>query len=125
MKEISFLMEKARENLQVARMLRTQEHLEIAVSRAYYALFYIAQALLLSKGLSYSSHSAVIAAYGKEFSKRKELDPKYHQYLILAQSERNLGDYGIGTRVPEDDVDKVIGWAGEFLDAAELFFRAP
>ena len=123
MTEIEFLMNKARENLEVAKMLHSQSHSDIAASRAYYAMFYIAQALLLTKGLSFSSHSAVIAAYGKEFAKTKELPPQFHQYLILSQSERNLGDYGVGVTVPAADVIKVLGWADEFLEAAERYLQ--
>jgi len=36
------------------------------------------ETLLLSKGLTFSSHSAVIAAYGKGFAKTGLLDPKFH-----------------------------------------------
>jgi uncharacterized protein (UPF0332 family) len=40
-----------------------------AASRAYYAMFSAARALLLSQGLDFSSHSAVIAAFGQHFAK--------------------------------------------------------
>jgi uncharacterized protein (UPF0332 family) len=43
--------------------------IDFAASRAYYSLFYIASALLLSRGLSFSSHSGVIANFGKEFAR--------------------------------------------------------
>ena len=35
-----------------------------AASRAYYAMFYAAEALLQSRGLAFSKHSAVHAAFG-------------------------------------------------------------
>lgn len=123
MNEITFLLDKARENLVVARMLLAQSHPEIAASRTYYSMFYVAQALLLSKGLTFSSHSAVIAAYGKHFAKTNELDPKFHQYLILSQSERNLGDYAIGREISADNVEKILAWAGDFLQAAEEYLK--
>lgn len=123
MNEVNFLLDKARENLDVARMLLAQSHPEIAASRTYYSMFYVAQALLLSKGLTFSSHSAVIAAYGKHFAKTNELDPKFHQYLILSQSERNLGDYAIGREISPDNVGKILAWAGDFLHAAEEYLK--
>nr|WP_228055301.1 HEPN domain-containing protein [Gloeocapsopsis crepidinum] len=58
------LLEKASHSLQAAKLLNAQQLAEFAVSRAYYATFYIAEALLEGEGLTYSKHSAVIAAFG-------------------------------------------------------------
>jgi uncharacterized protein (UPF0332 family) len=44
----------------------------------------------------------VISAFGREFSKPGLLDPKFHRWLIDAQDLRNIGDYGVGTRVPRE-----------------------
>ena len=91
----------------------------IAASRAYYALFYVAEALLLGRGLAFSSHSAVIAAYGKEFARPETLDPKFHRYLIASQNLRQTGDYGVEQNVSLDEASQVVDWADEFLSAAE------
>ena len=50
----------ARDNLQFG-------HLRVAVSRAYYAMFYAATALLGSQGLWRSKHQGLIAAFGEHF----------------------------------------------------------
>ncbi|MBN1937087.1 MAG: HEPN domain-containing protein, partial [Anaerolineae bacterium] len=63
--EIQELLHKAHQSLQVAELLNKEGHLDFAVSRAYYAMFYAAQALLLRHGLSFSGHAAVIGAFGK------------------------------------------------------------
>ena len=76
------IVQKANMNLDAAELLLEQGFLEIAASRAYYAMFYLAEALLLRKGLHFSSHSAVIASFGKEFAKTGDLDPRFHQNLI-------------------------------------------
>ena len=47
-------------------------------------MFYLAQVLLLSRGLSFSSHAAVIAAFSKEFAKTGVLDVRFHRCLIDA-----------------------------------------
>ena len=93
----------------------------IAAARAYYAMFYIAEALLLSRGLTFSSHSAVIAAFGKEFSRSNELDPKFHRYLIAAQETRQIGDYVISSDVSSGEAAQVVAWAEEFLSAASKY----
>ncbi len=70
---------------------------------------YLAQALLLSRGLSFSSYAAVIAAFGKEFAKTGDLDVKFHRRLIDAQDARNMGDYGTGTGVNGAQVARTPG----------------
>ncbi len=59
------LVEQAQASLDAARVLRVAGYHGFAASRAYYAMFYAAQALLLSLGLSFSKHSGVIAAFGQ------------------------------------------------------------
>ena len=122
MSEQEMLLEKARENLKAARLLIHEELANIAASRAYYAMFYIAEALLLGRDLVYSSHSAVIAAYGREFARTKDLDPKFHRYLITSQDIRQTGDYGVENSVSLVDASQVVAWAEEFLNTAEKFF---
>ena len=59
--EQAALLKKARDSLRAARVLADQEHLyDFAVSRAYYTIFYAAEAFLLGEGLAFSKHSAVI-----------------------------------------------------------------
>lgn len=75
MSKENLYVQKARENIEAAELLINEGHPDIAASRAYYSMFYIAEVLLYSKGLSFSSHSAVIAAYGKEFAKTGLMNP--------------------------------------------------
>jgi uncharacterized protein (UPF0332 family) len=123
MSEQEMLLEKARENLKAARLLIQEGLASIAASRAYYAMFYIAEALLLSRDLVFSSHSAVIAAYGKEFARTQALDPKFHRYLIISQDIRQTGDYGVENSVSLTEAGQVVAWAEEFLTAAEVYLR--
>lgn len=75
------LFRKALDAIEVAEGILDMDKPEIAAGRAYYAMFYIAEALLYEKGLEFHTHGQVIAAYGKEFAKTKELDPKFHRWL--------------------------------------------
>jgi uncharacterized protein (UPF0332 family) len=123
MTEVALLLVRAQESLAAARLM-VREHLpNIAASRAYYTMFYIAEALLLERGQVYSSHSAVIAAFGKEFARTKELPPKFHRYLIASQDTRQIGDYGVERNVSDEDAMQVISWAEEFFKAAEEYLK--
>lgn len=119
--EVQALLKKARESAQAAQVLLAQGFWDFAASRAYYAMFYAAEAALLTKGLSFSSHSAVIGAFGKEFAKSNVLNPKFHRYLIDGQDLRNAGDYDVGTPVTEAQAKDAVGWAEEFIAEVERF----
>jgi uncharacterized protein (UPF0332 family) len=97
--------------------------IDFAASRAYYSLFYVASALLLSRGLSFSSHSGVIANFGREFAKPRILAPKFHNYLIDAQDRRNIGDYEIVYTVSDEQAKEMLEWAKEFIQTAETHLK--
>jgi uncharacterized protein (UPF0332 family) len=117
--EAKALLGKARDSLQAGKLLSREGYADFAASRAYYPMLYAAQALLLERGLSFSKHTAVIGAFGREFAKSGSLDVKYHRYLIDAQDFRNLGDYGAGSALTADQAKQVIDWAAEFLAKAQ------
>jgi uncharacterized protein (UPF0332 family) len=121
--QYQIILDKARESLAAARLLKEQGFLDFAASRAYYAMFYAAEALLLQRDLSFSSHAAVIAAYGKEYSKTNELPTKFHTYLIAAENFRSQGDYSFSSGVAKNNVQSALEWASEFLEAATVYLE--
>ena len=121
--ETTELLDKAKRSLKTAEKILKDGEVDFAGSRAYYAMFYVAEALLLERGLSFSSHSAVTANFGKEFAKTGILNPKFHNYLIKAQDRRNIGDYAIGDHLAEDEVREMLSWAKEFIKAAEGYLK--
>lgn len=121
--ETQALLEKAHQSLQAAESLKRDGFRDFAASRSYYAMFYVAEALLIEDGLSYSSHAAVIGALGKLFAKTGRLDIRFHRYLLDAQDTRNIADYGIGPGVTIKQVEETMFRAEEFLKAAEALLK--
>ena len=115
------LVEKARASIGAARLLAEQAMSEFVVSHAYYAMFYLAQAMLIGEGLSFAKHSAVISAFGQRFSKPARVPRHFHRLLIEAQNARLLGDYGIASDITQEQAMKHIQRAEEFLAMATAF----
>jgi uncharacterized protein (UPF0332 family) len=113
------LLRKADRALRVARRLRNDGDLDFAAGRAYYAMFYTAEALLFERGLSFSKHAGVHAAFGEHLAKPGVLDPKFHRYLLDAFAVRLQADYGFDATPTADQVDSLIVQAEEFLHAAQ------
>lgn len=112
------LLDKAVDAIETAGILVDHEKSNVAAGRAYYAMFYIAEALLNEKGLKFSKHSGVHAAFGEQFAKTKEMDAKFHRWLIDAFDKRLAGDYGVETDIESDIAAHMINQAQEFLEAA-------
>jgi uncharacterized protein (UPF0332 family) len=113
------LLRKARRSIEVARSIEAGGSFDFSVSRAYYAMFYCAQALLFNRGLSFSKHSAVIAAFGKEFIKSGILPPQFHKYLSEAFDDRMRGDYDLVAVITAEKSQETLKRAEEFLKATE------
>jgi len=119
--ELQKLLDYADESHKAAKVLIDSGFIGFSAAQSYYTMFYLTQALLLSKALKFSSHSAVIAAYGKEFSKTKLLDPKFHRHLIVAEERREDGHYGASENVSDEDALESFAWAEEFMQAVKEY----
>jgi len=123
--EQSALIKKAQDSIEAARLLKNSGYYDFAVSRAYYAMFYVAEAFLLEDDLSFSKHSAVISAFGRRFAKSVQVLQEFHRYLIEAEDSRNTGDYDTGEGLSEDDAITQIDRAEKFLRIAEQLLGNP
>lgn len=121
--EVRDLLDKARQSISAAELLLTGDYPDFAAGRAYYGMFYSVEALLLSHNCSFSKHSAVISAFGREFVKSGIFEPRFHQYLIDAFDLRNIGDYGTMHSVSKEKALELIRNAGELLVAIEEFLE--
>ena len=117
--EQAALLSKAQESVRGARLLADAGLYDFAVSRAYYAMFYVVELLLLSQGLAFSRHATVIAACGEQFARPGIVPVAFHRYLIEGQEKRNVGDYQIGPSLTEGDAAEQIARAEQFLTLPE------
>jgi uncharacterized protein (UPF0332 family) len=115
------LLEKAERAIQAADVLLITVGAEFAAGRAYYAMFYTAEALLHECDQKFSKHGALHAAYGKEFTKSGLLDPKFHRWLLNAFDVRLQEDYDAETLVSGERVEEMLEQARIFLAAAREF----
>lgn len=113
------LLEKAVRSLEAARILNEENLPEFAVSRAYYAMFYVAEAFLEGEGLNFSRHSAVISAFGRDFANTGRVPVEFHRYLIAAEQIRRQGDDNINPGLTQAQAEEQIQQAEEFIEMAE------
>ena len=117
-------VDKAERAIHAAEVLQGAGEAEFAAGRVYYAMRYTAEALLFERGLVFRKHTAVQAAFGKEFAKSGEMEPKFHQWLLTASDLRLQGDYQVRFHVTHEDVETGLSQAREFLSAAKQLLEA-
>ena len=122
--EINHLIQRADQSSQAAKLLLDNGSVRFSAAWSCQAIIYLAEALLLSKGLSFSRHSTVVSAYGREFAKTGLLDSKFQRYVIDAQQGRATTFYNIGENVSDEDAFESLEWAGEFIQAVRKYFGA-
>jgi len=117
--EISSNLERAETNLQVARELLDKGYYDVAASRAYYAAFYSASALLLNNGIDTSKHSGVIALIHQHFVKNGQLSKEQGRNLNWLFELRNVGDYGVSVHVNLGETQRALDIAKNLFEAVK------
>ncbi len=121
--EIQSNLERAHQAIEAAGKLLSDGYCDFAASRAYYAAFYAATALLLNEGMEFSKHSGVIAAIHKRFVKTEKLEKQFGKDLNWLFELRSIGDYGVTIHVPEQEAKQSIEAARRFVQAVQSILQ--
>ncbi len=119
--EIPAYLDAAAEALGDAEASLARGSFRSASSRAYYTMFYCASALLLTKGLAFSRHGNVVAAFGREFAKTSLLDRKFHLYIRQAFDLRQVSDYQITRKISRATAELAVQRAKEFIETTTIY----
>ncbi|MBI2325483.1 MAG: HEPN domain-containing protein [Chloroflexi bacterium] len=109
-------LERARRSVAAAHVLASNEFASEAVSRAYFAAFYAAEAALLALGETRSKHSGVVSGFGELVVRQGNFDPAIGKRLASLFDRRNEADYGIRP-VPAERAQAAISDAEHFVEA--------
>lgn len=103
-------------------MIKAEDN-ESAVSRTYYAMFFATEALLLSKGLSYSKHKGVISAFGKEFVLPGIFPKEMGRELRRAYEKRQLSDYQYTFVITKEEAVELLEKGEEFVEETKKYLE--
>jgi len=113
------LEERARgdEALAAARHLLDGTFYSDAVSRAYYAAFHWARALLVSRGIEPRTHRGTIQLIVLHFVKEGHLAESDAATLAHLETYRELSDYNAAASFTRAQAEEEIARAGQFIEA--------
>ncbi len=125
MKEtIELYIKKSNTYLTDADLLLANQRIDSAVSRAYYAMFYMAKALLFSIDNHAHTHQGVISQFSKYFIKTDIFENKYGNILSKSLDQRLIGDYAIGKWVEPALAVEIVKDAHEFVELVVNYFKS-
>jgi uncharacterized protein (UPF0332 family) len=106
---------RAMESLASARRELEAGAFTFAANRIYYAAFYGVSAALLERQWHFTKHSAVRAAFHREFIKTGLLDVKWGKLYDQLFEDRQEGDYVVLTSFDREYVEFQLTRCTEFL----------
>jgi hypothetical protein len=112
---IRYKLSRAEETLAEARVMLQTSHPYGAANRIYYACFYAVTALLLTRNLSSSKHSGVIALFNRHFVKPGLISVDMGKFYSRMFDNRLESDYADWVEVKKQDVQEELVYAEEFI----------
>lgn len=123
MNEIKSLISRSERYMKSAGLLIKDGDYESAVSRVYYAMFYCVEAVLLTKGLSFSRHKAVISAFGEHFVKTGIFPKDMSKAITLAFEKRQFGDYEFTFVITKEEAEEIIRQGQNFITSIIKYLK--
>jgi len=116
---IDHWFDKARRSISAAERELNSGNLDFSANRIYYAAFYAVTAALMQLGQRYKKHSAVRAAFHREFIKT-ELVPKEYGFLYdTVMRDREDADYLSFIQIEEDVLKQEIDQVKSLIELME------
>ena len=108
--------EKAKKKLEAAKLLLEKEFFDDSVSRAYYAMYHAAKAVLILKNIDPQKHAGVVSMFGLHFVNEGLIERYLGSALAYAKETREIGDYEEFMETSKDTAEAVIDDAENFLE---------
>jgi uncharacterized protein (UPF0332 family) len=119
--QLTLMMSKAMRSLASAQQQWNSGDYDFASSRAYYAMFYCLEAILLTEGLTFAKHSGVIGAFNRHFVKPGHFPKTFSGLLARLFRERQMADYEFDLSIGAEDARKDIESSQTILQAIKTY----
>jgi len=113
------MIRKAKDKLESAWILFQNSKFEDAVSRAYYAVFFAASAVLYLLGEMPRSHDGLVHLFGLKVVEGKLTDKKYGRILSRLREARESSDYSLYAFFEKEEVLSLLNDAEAFIKEME------
>ncbi len=122
-REVALYMDHAHQMLKVAASNGDSGFYASAVNRAYYAIFYAANAMLSTQGMARSKHSGVISAFRQHFVKSGLIEAEFSDIYGLIMDHRHISDYELELSIGDQQAKSDLLDAERFVERIEQWLK--
>jgi hypothetical protein len=116
-------IQRARRYLDTAVLVLEEGDFESCVSRAYYAMFYVARALLRQEDVTPSTHQGLVNQFGLHFVKTERLPARFGRMFREVKELRELAEYAEERVITREDAEATLRDANAFVDRVSEMLR--
>ena len=121
--QLKQMVNKAERSLLAAQKHLLDHDYDFAVSRAYYAVFYLMEALLLTQDVVVSTHAGIINHFSQHFIKTNIFPKTFSKAIGRLFRERQMGDYEFSMVIDPKDAQEDVATARELLEAMKIYLE--
>ena len=122
-RQLKAMIEKGERSLRAAKEHLSRGDADFASSKAYYAVFHLMQAALLTKEKSYSKHAGVISGFSEQFIKTGPFPTSFGEVIQRLRKDREIGDYGYQLSVDLAEAKRDVESASEIVSRLTAFLQ--
>lgn len=116
-----YRIEKAKNDLNSAKILFNANDCKGANNRAYYAIFHALEAVHALDGNSYRSHKETISNFNKAYVKTEVFPREIGRKIAGAEEIRHASDYDDFYLATKEEAEEQINIAGEIINLIENY----
>ncbi len=116
-------LERADKYCKSAELLLDAGDYESSVSRSYYAMFFAAEAALLTKGMTQSTHSGIHRLFGEHFIVPGIFPVEMGRNLARAFGKRQIGDYESEFLISREEAERLCQMSTDFVTQIRIYLN--
>ena len=116
-----YRLEKAKEDLETAKINFDHDMFAQSVNRSYYAAFHALRALLAYDIFDSKRHSSILGYFNKNYIANGKIDQDYYRIIASAFDIRTKSDYQDFYIVAKDDAREQLLNAERFIKMIETY----
>ena len=124
LEEIKLLIDRAQRFIKVAKKVFKHGYFEVVIDRAYYAVYYAALAMLLTRGIQIKEPSSVLSLFAYHFVRPGEIDEEHAVIYRRLKEMKEVSDMDLYVAFNKKDVREAIGSAEKFVGRMKDYLYA-
>ncbi len=118
-----YRLQKAKEDLEAAKLTFQHNQLAQSINRTYYAIFHGVRALIAYDKFDSKKHSSIIGYFNKNYITNKKIEVGFYKMLVSAFELRTKSDYQDFYIVSKEEAESQLDNAIKFIQMIESYIN--